>query len=1311
MTQEGAKTGKMTTSEVMLVYPKLEKDNFSHWKFRVKLILEQKKLSEVLSKTIDELKTAKVESKDIEARNVIVHSLPDKFLDYVKNAETAADMIRLLEDIFERKSIVNKLHLRRKLINLRCKTNLQEHFLIFDKLVTELEVTGTKLETIDKICYLLCSLPEEYEQVVTSIETMSVTATDMKLDFVKARLLDAEIKLQDKNTEGVQENAFWSNCYTCNKPGHLARDCPSKSATNSYKGNTRGNRHRGRGYSQNYNRGRGESNNYNRQRGNQRGNYGSHNHNAQTTNEENSQYDSAFVTTQMALNANREGYIKLVIDSGCTQHIVQEKYEKYMTDITYLETPAKINVANGDWVIAEKTGNLVTFFKGNKITLLNALIVKGISLNLVSVKSIVEKGFAVHFEKDKVQIYKDGTNLFHEAGIEGKLYVMNAEIRHKEEQCNTIKNCDDVWHKRLGHLNRKSLGILHLPYSLKCCDECQKGKATRVPFTPTIKPRSRALAELLHTDIAGPMKNETYNGERYFQTIIDDYSHFCVVYLLKNKSEATENLIKFIQLIEKQTNFEVKRIRSDNGKEFTANRIKHFCEEKGIIQELTIPYSPQSNGVSERMNRTLLNKARTLMLESQLPKHLWGEAVKCATYQLNRCPSSAIDYWTPTEVMYGHKDLEKLRVFGSKAWAYILPKGNKLEPRAREMRLVGYGKVGYRLWDPIENIIKLSRDVKFDENDVKYIEKPEREEYYLQNQRNANRNYSDTEERELHEQEEYGGQKERQEEPRIIPQREEQHERQEEPRIRPQREEEETPTSRYGRQVKRPSYLESYTYETVYCLCTGDDPKTYEEAAKDEYWNEAINKELTALEKLKTWEQAILPENTKAISTKWIFKTKSDGTKKARLVAKGYQEENNDNVYSPVARASTIRLMLSQAVNTNLNVKQLDVPTAFLNGVLETDVYIKPPKGTKVEKGKVLKLRKSLYGLKEAPKCWNTRFHKFITSLGMEQSKSDFCLYKNRDTWLLVFVDDILLMGNYEPILNALKKEFNVKDLGNLKSYLGLEIVETKDGLEIGQSKMINMILERFQMKNCKGANTPMENNFTVDETYPVVSNVPYRELIGCLLYLASTSRPDISFATSFLSRYLDKPTEQLWTAAKRILRYLKNTLDKKMCYEKGGRSEIYAYSDSDWAGDKQDRKSVSGGAIFHGCNLISWYSKKQGCVALSTAEAEYLASAMIGAEVLYLRGVVHDFTSCYPTSYLLMDNQSAIAMIQSFENSRRSKHIDIKAHFIKDLVNLKILQVSYVPTSDNVADIMTKALCAPKHHHFLDIMKLEGGC
>lgn len=1252
-----------------------EKSNFSTWKFRLKLILQEKQVEYVLCES--EISAEKSKKDDAKAKSLIAQSVSDKYIEIIKNGKTAREMMGLLENIFERKSVFNRFHLKRKLISLKCNEPLQQYLIKFSSIISDLEAIDVKVDEEDQICYLLSSLPKEYDPVITSIETMA-SEKKLSFDFVKARLLDAETKISTDTVN--QENAFMMSCYTCGKPGHKSYEC---STGNKEQGKYRGGRSQGQGqgYGQNR-RGRGRfQGRLSRGRG----------FPGQGATSLMSESEIGFIASESVLSAKNEDKdcdITFIVDSGCTQHLVSEQFEKYMTDIEILDKSVKILVANGQYIHTNKKGNLKIKYQNVKINV-DALIVENITYNLLSVKKITEAGFDLMFDKHKVAIIRNKSVIT--CNCEGKLYKLNANVCH--EVCNVSKSenqCDDaLWHRRLGHLNRKCLGIMHLPTSNKACGPCMEGKATRGPFKQTSKPRSRRVAEMLHTDIAGPVKECGLNGEKYFMTVLDDYSHFSVVFPLVQKSQATEKLIEYIRRLENETGNTVQRIRCDHGGEYTANKLKDFCKIKGISLEYTLPYTKQSNGVAERLNRSLCDKVRTLFAETNLPKTLWCEAIQCATYQLNRSPSSAINYKTPCFMKYGTCDLSRLRAFGAKAWATIIPKLDKLSKRGKETRMVGYNTVGYRLWNPEENSIIISRDVRFDESDTLYKKEENKERKYIQEEENQE-NKIETRQEEKQETDIMQGKGNEQVTNEEILNEDSTKEI----------------TTRSGRIVKPPAHLDEYETNIVICL-SANTPSSYEEAINHTEWKEAINKELQALEKLETWEEKELPKGKKAIDTKWIFKEKDEGTKKARLVVRGFQQQKGDvfdNNYAPVARHSTVRMFLSKAVQEDLMITQLDIPTAFLNGKLKTDVYIKVPQGLELKNtNTVLKLRRALYGLTESPKCWNETIDNFAKKNGFQRSDYDYCMYFKADTWMLIYVDDILIIGNGQDTINALKTEFNAKCLGEVRKFLGMEIERSVNTLIVKQETMIEKILKRFNMTDCKGIKTPMEiqYNIQVNENDEIL-DVPYRELIGCLIYLTVTSRPDLTFVVSYLSRYLDKPNESLWKAGKRVLHYLKETKDKGLVFKKIEDTNLYGYSDSDWAGDRSDRKSVSGGIILHGVNPIAWFSKKQSCVALSTAESEYIAAAATAQELVNLKGLSkHLNNNC--DALLLVDNIGAISMSKSYENSKRTKHIDIRAHFLKDIVERSVISIEYVNFNVNLADLMTKSLCKEKFENFVN--------
>ena len=489
-------------------------------------------------------------------------------------------------------------------------------------------------------------------------------------------------------------------------------------------------------------------------------------------------------------------------------------------------------------------------------------------------------------------------------------------------------------------------------------------------------------------------------------------------------------------------------------------------------------------------------------------------------------------------------------------------------------------------------------------------------------------------------------------------------------------------------------------------------PGSYTEAAQNENWRIAIKEEYDALVKNETWELVKLPKGRKAIGCKWVFKIKqnADGSiakYKARLVAKGFTQQHGidfTETFAPVAKFNTIRILLAISAIEGFNVKQMDVSTAFLHAEVEEDLYMKQPEGFEIqgEDGSTLvcKLKKSLYGLKQAGRNWNKTLDLYLKKYGFIASKVDPCLYilrkENGSTIILVvYVDDILSFDNdsklRDKFISDISKRFKIVDIGDAKWILAMKLEKENGTIHIDQEKYLNDVLERFQMEECKVMNTPVvvdnsDNNIQFD------NQTLYMSLVGSLIYLSVVSRPDISYAVGKVSQKMANPTQNDWIAAKRILRYLKK--DKRLgpTYSRNGSLTLVGYSDSDWGGDVETRKSTSGYVFTLGGAAISWTSKKQSTVALSSTEAEYMALCAAIQEAVYLRLLLSDlgYTQNEPT-LIYQDNQGSIAMAKNAIISRRTKHVDIKYHYVREMIEAGQIRLEYIPTDKMVADCLTK--------------------
>lgn len=496
-----------------------------------------------------------------------------------------------------------------------------------------------------------------------------------------------------------------------------------------------------------------------------------------------------------------------------------------------------------------------------------------------------------------------------------------------------------------------------------------------------------------------------------------------------------------------------------------------------------------------------------------------------------------------------------------------------------------------------------------------------------------------------------------------------------------------------------------------------DVPKSFSEIENSSNrvkWLEAVQSELDSMVKNKVWNIEKKPDNKKLIKSKWVFVKKTDANGnpvrfKARLVAKGFLQKfgvDYEETYSPVAKLSTLRTVLAVGVKRGYTFYQLDVKTAFLHGELQEEIYMEVPQGLQTKSGMALKLIKSLYGLKQSPRCWNQKVNTVLEGLGFQRSQHDYCLYTKTSNdnvmLLLLYVDDVLIAGDdindIERVKEKLSSVFEMSDCGELKHYLGMKIEYNKQTgiMYLSQEASIEKILSKFGMTDCNNIDTPMEKGLQLQRNEEECGEFPYRELLGSLMYLMLCVRPDICYAVGYMGRYQENFNEMHWSALKRILRYLKGTQLLKLKFDNSYKGEdvLVGYVDADWGSNTDDRKSTSGLIYYvYGCP-VSWSSKKQTTVATSSSEAEYVALSLATSEGLWLKGILEDMKVIASNKPFLLyeDNAGCIAMAKNAE-SKRSKHIDIKHHFIRDHLMKGDLKIQHISTKDQIADVFTKSL------------------
>lgn len=1246
-------------------FPKLGNSNYHVWKFNMELLLLERELWDVVSGDTPSPSggedAAKWLVRDGKARAAIGLAVEESQKVIIKQLKTSKEFWDALKKHHEKANITNKVSLLRQMSSMRFSGSrtMEDHIADFLSIVDRLRDLGETVEDHKAVAFLLGTLSEEYNNVISSLEMRP--EADLTLDLVKEKLLQ-EYKRKCGGEQAdtafkTQKKKFVPKCYSCGKPGHMKRDCPK---LNSYK------------QKQNDNRAHAACNDEH----------------------------ACFGISDM--RPNGEWYV----DSAATCHMCcKEEYfvniNKNIRNVVYL--------ADGKELKTSGAGDCEVFCEGRTITIKNVLFVPELDGSLLSVRKLTNEGFDVVFKSGGCSITRNGS-VYAKAILKHNLFVLEHKELAKKVSCSA--ECLHTWHRRLGHRNLQSIktavnkNIVDGIELKKCscvseCEVCLRAKLTRQVFPKKSETKSKGILDLVHCDLCGPMQNETPSGNKYFMTLIDDYSRYCTLYFLSSKDQAFEKIKEFIEMCENQYGKRLKVLRTDRGGEFVNKRMKNYFKRKGIVHQLTAPYTPEQNGVAERRNRSLVEMGRCMLFDADFELKYWAEAVNNANYIQNRMLSAAVDV-TPFELWSGKPpNLSHIRMFGCVAYAHInKQKRQKLDDVAEKYNLVGYCEhsKAYRLLDMKTNKIVISRDVKFleqnefsagtekkelvDEN-VVYFPSPElnevssvlseEEDFY-----GFESNNSDT-----------SSEVERVEEiPRNVS----------------------ADGHRVSSRVNKGIPAKKYGYKVYF----EDDPVTYEEAMSRpdrEQWLKAMKSEMKALNKNETWDLVELPKGQKTVGSKWVFKLKetANGEKKykTRFVAKGFSQkygENYDEIFAPVVKQSTIRSLLAIASNQGMKVKHIDIKTAFLYGELDAEIYVDQPEGFALPGNEhlVCKLKRSLYGLKQSARCWNLRINKILIDSGFRRGKAEPCLYVKGDgdsiIYVLIYVDDIIVATKndieFENVVKVLKSNFEITEMGDLKLYLGIE-VNLEDGVYyLSQERYIDKLIKEFGLENAKVSSIPMDPGYLKNGNGVLFENNNlYRKAIGSLLYISNNTRPDISLAVSILSRKVSCPTDVDWVEVKRVLRYLKGTRSMKMCV--GSKSDLMltGYADADWAGDINGRKSTSGYVFKLGDAVVSYASRKQSNVTLSSTEAEYVALAEASQELLWLVQLMKEFKLEIETPKVFEDNQSCLKILQDEKVNPRSKHIDVKYYFVRDLCQSGAVVYEYCPTESMVADILTKPL------------------
>jgi hypothetical protein len=741
------------------------------------------------------------------------------------------------------------------------------------------------------------------------------------------------------------------------------------------------------------------------------------------------------------------------------------------------------------------------------------------------------------------------------------------------------------------------------------------------------------------------------------------------------------------------------------------------------------------------------------MLHSKnIPLNLWAEAVACAVYTLNRVVSRTAPL-TPYYVLYKTKpDLSNLRVFGSTAYVHIpAAERQKLDPKSVKCLFIGYCSTqkAHRFWDPVAKKVKISRDAIFDEyshhsdflvtapasglRTLQQIEgeidpfapsvtMPIRQSAASSGPREESTSSGRSDDIIPMDTSTSVNQSSQAEEPEAVIQTEDLTRENSEVEPVP----DQVPVRRYPLRIREPTRLFPALQSAASNITEVYEPTDYSDAVTSPeatLWKETIAEEHNSLMVNNTWTLTPLPSGRDTIKTRWIFKVKP-GTNgqnpryKARLVAKGFSQRPGidfTETYAPVVKMDSLRTVLSLVAARDLDIMQLDIKTAFLYGEVDEEIYLSQPEGF-VAAGKeslVCRLNKCLYGLKQAPRVWNNHFDSFLQRFGLQVSDADPCIYLRQQedefTIMTIWVDDGLICSNKKnaitEILEYLQKHFEMRS-HPVEQFVGLSITRDRreKKLYISQPQYVRKILEKFHMADCNPRCVPADPNsrlssktrFEGDDNLKA-ELFPYREAVGSLLYLTTATRPDIAFAVSQVAQHSENPDETHWAAVKRIFAYLKGTSSYGLCFNGNINGHLIGYTDSDYAGDPSTRRSTTGFIFLLNGAPIAWCSRRQTCVSLSTTEAEFVAASESAKEAVWIRRLLGGFGTKLGPLTILCDNQSAIRLVKNPEFHQRTKHIDVKYYFIRNSQEAGEIDISYVNTEQQLADLLTKPLANPR--------------
>lgn len=1404
------------------------KSNYIEWQINAKLYLEINGFFPYIDRTASEPNKSLYYNKENEPKSdELGVRYYERFLEYQRNSNKALGALKSIistENVERFKDRDTCYSLWDAITKTYGESNLELVNRYFNKIIESnyssyksideytsniqaasvyLKELGYELPKIFIVCTIFKGLPSSFDSFASrKYEEISSDLKDLNLAKLIAELISEEARMNsnlEANKVSKKNNQNKPFCKHCNKRGHLESKCyikfPELKDTSK------------------------DTSNDNKSKSNKTKNKDKNKKDQETKSESNKVIMTVvndLNTSYYASNINNTN--KIILDSGASEHFTPNK--DWLLD--YKPVINKyITVADGNKLPLLGIGKIPIINKSSNIELLITEVnyVPAITTTLISTKALTNKGWAINFTNNKAEVVNKKANITISANWLGNAYYLDIKVNYSlleplvYKVDSSLKELKlDLIHKRLNHLSSDYLVktinnttgytlTTNSSTKLSNCDSCHYSKMTKnISYLPLKSPEE--ILSYFDLDIAGPFRILGLRGERYFITFTCRKTRATWVYPIKYKSDAIDKLIELYNLIQNQFKINIKGLHLDNAKEFTSTKWDIFCKDKGIYNDYTSPYSPEQNGIAERLNRYILERLIAITSQKAIPLILWPYIIKAIVHIKNRTYNSIIKT-TPYEAITKTKpDISYIKILGSLCYT-LIPKEvrtkqdlSKLANKANKGILVGWeSSNNYLVYIPDSKKVISTRDLIIKEElsykneflieedysllleeesiDFDFITKStsnnKRIEPEASNTDNNNNKTSiEVEENDSTSDSESESSDDSDDESSV------EHNRNSSKNSKnttsENTSESTSKNTRYNLRSNPKSNLSlTDTSTSIYNLASHayltskiegnsnnnsekiiinktkdsiiSEPKSYEEAISinnpyRDYWIKAMQKELDTLEYNNTWSyytNTSSNNNIKPLKTRWTYKLKESYNSdivefKARFVAKGFEQlYGRDYIesFAAVIKQMSWKLVFALAILNNYYIYKIDMVSAFTQGGIDTQLYLIPPKGlnsilklnNSTSDLKYLLLNKALYGLKQSARIWHFTLIKVLKELGFKPLYADSCIFINKNTSIIIciYVDDLAILGldksEIKSLINSIKEHFNIKDLGPISDFLGIEVnIDYTEGiLKLSQTKYINKILEKYNLLNCNPIYTPVDTKLKLVPNIEQASKEEIKEyqgIIGSLLYLVLGTRIDITYIVIKLSRFSSNPSKEHFTAIKRVLRYLSGTKEYSLTYKRSGSSYISSYCDSDYAGDTSTAKSTLGYIFYLAGGPISWRSKLQSIVAQSTTEAEYIAINSTAKEAIYIISLAKELGFYKQEKFpIYTDNNGALLLGYNPVFHERTKHIAVKYHYIRNLILKGTIDLIYIPTKEQKADGLTKALDKIKFKRFLEYL------